>query len=190
MDFTGITRKRAAEILCECFHTEYKYQRETEGYAVTDQVGREWCISRFARNTVDSLQYIRMLKEKNVAIFFEKENINTLESAGELLITILSSQAQEESRNISENVRWSLRRKYENGDFNGKRLMGYRSDEKGHMAIVPEEAEVVRFIFKQYLEGDSICAIARKLEEKGILTMRGNQKWHTGVIERMLANEK
>lgn len=147
-------------------------------------------ISRFARNTVDSLQYIRMLKEKNIAIFFEKENINTMESAGELLITILSSQAQEESRNISENMRWSIRRKYENGGVSGKRLMGYCPDEKGHMVIVPEEAEVVRFIFKQYLEGDSVCAIARKLEEKGILTMRGNKKWNTGVIEKMLANEK
>lgn len=147
-------------------------------------------ISRFARNTLDSLQYIRMLKERNIAVFFEKENINTLDSAGELLITILSSQAQEESRNISENVRWSIRRKYENGGVNGTRLMGYRPNEEGQLVIVPEEAETVRFIFREYLDGESVCGIARKLEERGILTLRGNKKWNTGVIQRMLENEK
>lgn len=147
-------------------------------------------ISRFARNTVDCLMYIRKLKEKNIAVFFEKEGINTLEASGELLITILSSQAQEESRNISENVKWGLKRKYEAGVVLTRRLLGYRSEKNGSLVIVPEEAEIVRFIFSQYLSGDSLAVIAEKLEQKGIKTMRGNDKWNQGSIKKILNNEK
>lgn len=147
-------------------------------------------ISRFARNTVDSLQHIRMLKEKNIAVYFEKEGINTLESAGELLITILSSQAQEESRNISENVKWSLRRKYENGGVHTGRLLGYKSGLSGRLEIVPEEAETVRFIYEKYIEGQSITAIGEELKKQGKKTIRGSSEWSFESIKRILRNEK
>lgn len=150
-------------------------------------------VSRFARNTVDALQTIRKLKEKNIAILFEKEGVNTLEGSGELLITILSSQAQEESRNISENTRWGIVRRYENGiiSVNHKKFMGYTKDKKsGELVIVPEQAEIVKRIFRMYLEGSSILEITRALEEDKIKTVTGKDTWHPGVIERMLINEK
>lgn len=150
-------------------------------------------VSRFARNTVDALQAIRMLKEKNIGILFEKEGVNTLEGSGELLITILSSQAQEESRNISENTRWGIVRRYENGiiSVNHKKFMGYTKDKKsGELVIVPEQAEIVRRIFRMYLEGSSILEITRALEADKIKTVTGKDTWHPGVIERMLINEK
>ncbi len=149
-------------------------------------------VSRFARNTVDCLQNIRKLKEKNIAIFFEKEGVNTLESSGELLITILSSQAQEESRNLSENTRWGLVRRFENGiiSVNHNKFMGYTKDENGELVIVPEEAEIVRRIFRLYLEGSSYVQIAKILEDDGILTVTGKTSWCPSVIDQMLSNEK
>lgn len=149
-------------------------------------------VSRFARNTVDSLQNIRKLKEKNIAVFFEKEGVNTLESTGELLITILSSQAQEESRNLSENTRWGLIRRFENGvvSVNHNKFLGYTKDKNGELVIVPEEAELVRRIFRLYLEGNSIIQITRILESEGIKTVTGRSRWCPGVIDKMLSNEK
>ena len=147
-------------------------------------------ISRFARNTVDCLSCIRKLKERNIAIYFEKEHINTLESTGELLITILSSQAQEESRNISENVKWGLKRKYEKGEMLVRRMFGYGKGTDGQLYIIPEEAEVVRLIYGKYLEGESLNSIARILKEKGIKTIRGNTEWNVNSIRTILINEK
>jgi DNA invertase Pin-like site-specific DNA recombinase len=149
-------------------------------------------VSRFARNTVDSLQNIRKLKEMNVAVFFEKEGVNTLEGTGELLITILSSQAQEESRNLSENTRWGLVRRFENGivSVNHNKFLGYTKDKNSELVIVPEEAELVRRIFRLYLEGSSIIQITKILESEGITTVTGLIKWCPGVIEKMLSNEK
>lgn len=149
-------------------------------------------VSRFARNTVDSLITIRKLKEKNVAVVFEKEGINTLDGTGEILIIILSSLAQEESWNISENTRWGVVRKFENGKLivNHKKFMGYTKNAEGELVIVPKEAEIVRLIFRLYLEGNSSRKIKRHLEEKGIKTATGNDNWHTTVIEKMLRNEK
>ena len=122
-------------------------------------------ISRFARNTVDSLTHIRKLKAKNIAVYFEKENINTLGDGGEMLITILSSQAQEESRNLSENVHWGYVRQFENGVVyvNHNKFLGYTKDEEGNLIIVPDEAKLVRRIFRLYLEGNSINKIAETL---------------------------
>ena len=149
-------------------------------------------VSRFARNTVDSLVTIRKLKEKNVAVVFEKEGINTLEGTGEILITILSSLAQEESRNISENIRWGVVRKFEKGKVivNCTKFMGYTKNEDGDLVIVPEEAEIVKLIFRLYLEGYSTGKIAKHLEEQGIKTATGQDKWHSTVIDKMLRNEK
>lgn len=149
-------------------------------------------VSRFARNTVDSLLNIRKLKEKNVAVFFEKEGVNTLESTGELLITILSSQAQEESRNLSENTRWGLVRRFENGivSVNHNKFLGYTKDKNGELVIVPEEAELVRRIFRLYLEGKSIVEIKKILESDEITTVTGLTEWCPSVINKMLSNEK
>lgn len=149
-------------------------------------------VSRFARNTVDSLQNIRKLKEKNIAVFFEKEGVNTLEGTGELLITILSSQAQEESRNLSENTRWGLVRRFENGivSVNHNKFLGYTKDKNGELVIVPEEAELVRRIFRLYLEGSSIVQIGKILDDEGITTVTGLTQWCPGVIDKMLSNEK
>ena len=122
-------------------------------------------VSRFARNTVDSLLTIRKLKEKNVAVIFEKEGVNTLDGTGEILITILSSLAQEESRNISENTRWGVARRFENGKMivNHNKFMGYTKNENGDLVIVQEEAEIVRLIFRLYLEGYSAKKISQYL---------------------------
>lgn len=149
-------------------------------------------VSRFARNTVDALQFIRKLKEKNIPVIFEKEGVNTMESGGELLITILSSQAQEESRNISENTRWGLTRRFENGiiSVNHKKFLGYTKDEDGNLVVVPEEAVIVKRIFREYLEGSSILQIAKELEADGIKTVTGLDHWHPGTINNMLSNEK
>lgn len=149
-------------------------------------------ISRFARNTVDALTNIRKLKEKNIAVFFEKESINTLEGSGELLLTILSSQAQEESRNISENCHWGIVRKFESGKVivNHNKFLGYTKDSDGNLVIVPEEAELVKRIFRLFLEGNSSYRIKRILEEDGVKTVTGKTVWHASVIDKMLSNEK
>ncbi|EAK9200177.1 recombinase family protein [Listeria monocytogenes] len=149
-------------------------------------------VSRFARNTVDSLQNIRKLKEKNIGVIFEKEGVNTLDGTGELLITILSSQAQEESRNLSENTRWGLVRRFENGviSVNHTKFLGYTKDENGELVIVPEEAELVRRIFRLYLEGNSSIKIAKILKADGIKTVTGMDTWQPSVIDQMLRNEK
>ena len=132
-------------------------------------------VSRFARNTVDSLTTVRKLKEKNVEVYFEKENIYTLDSKGELLITIMSSLAQEESRSISENVTWGHRKRFADGKVSlpYKRFLGYRKGADGLPEIVPDEAEIVRQIYKQFLEGKSYYAIAKNLTDRGIPTPAG-----------------
>lgn len=149
-------------------------------------------ISRFARNTVDSLMNIRKLKEKNIAVFFEKEGINTLEGSGELLVTILSSQAQEESRNISENCHWGIVRKFESGKVivNHSKFLGYTKNKDGNLVIIPEEADLVRRIFRLFLEGNSSYKIKRILEADGIPTVTGKTVWQATVIDKMLSNEK
>lgn len=149
-------------------------------------------VSRFARNTVDFLLTIRKLKEKNVAVVFEKEGVNTLDGTGEILITILSSLAQEESRNISENTRWGVVRRFENGKMivDHNKFMGYTKNENGDLVIAQEEAEIVRLIFRLYLEGYSAKKISQYLEENEIKTATGQDKWYDSVIFKMLRNEK
>lgn len=127
-------------------------------------------VSRFARNTVDSLVTVRKLKDKGVEVFFEKENIYTLDSKGELLITIMSSLAQEESRSISENVTWGQRKRFADGKvmLPYKRFLGYRKGADGFPEIVPEEAEIVKRIYRRYMSGQTTCAIAAELTADGI----------------------
>ncbi|WP_227765074.1 recombinase family protein [Zhaonella formicivorans] len=149
-------------------------------------------ISRFARNTLDCLKYVRLLKEKGIAVYFEKENIDTLDAKGEVLLTILSSLAQDESRSISENSRWGIVRRFQQGKVrvNHKKFMGYNKDENGELVINEKEAEIVRRVFEEYLKGKSCYKIAEGLEADGILTATGGRKWHESVIKKMLQNEK
>ncbi|MDD6526236.1 MAG: recombinase family protein, partial [Oscillospiraceae bacterium] len=149
-------------------------------------------ISRFARNTVDTLTTVRKLKEKGIEVFFEKENIYTLDSKGELLITIMSSIAQEESRSISENVTWGQRKRFADGKVSlpYKHFLGYRKGENGVPEVVPEEAQIVRDIYRQFLEGATPNMIANQLTEQGIPTPGGKKKWPSSTVESILTNEK
>lgn len=149
-------------------------------------------ISRFARNTLDCLNYVRKLKDLGVGVIFEKENINTLDSKGEVLLTILSSLAQDESRNISENSTWGIRRKFEQGivHINHKKFLGYDKDEDGNLIINEKQAKVVRRIYKDYLDGKGTYRIARELQEEKVPNWNGKTIWHETSIRSMLQNEK
>ncbi len=149
-------------------------------------------ISRFARNTLDCLQYIRQLKDKNISVYFEKENINTMDAKGEVLLTIMASLAQQESQSLSQNVKLGLQYRYQQGkvQVNHKRFMGYTKDEDGNLIIVPEEAEIIKRIYREYLEGQSLVGIGRGLEKDGILTAAGKPRWRPESIKKILTNEK
>ena len=149
-------------------------------------------VSRFARNTVDSLTAVRKLKEHGTEVYFEKEGIYTFDSKGELLITIMSSLAQEESRSISENVTWGQRKRFADGKVSlpYKSFLSYRKGSDGLPEIVPEEAEIVREIYKLFIQGKTVNWIATHLTAKGIPTPRDKEKWQTSTIESILTNEK
>ena len=149
-------------------------------------------ISRFARNTLDTLNYVRMLKELEIGVIFEKENINTLDSKGEVLLTILSSLAQEESNNLSQISTWGIRRRFEQGKVivNHKKFLGYDKDEEGNLIINEKQAKIVRRIFTEYLDGKGTNRIARELEEEGVPNWNGKAKWYESTIKSMLNNEK
>ncbi len=149
-------------------------------------------ISRFARNTVDCLNYIRMLKGMNIPVYFEKESINTMDSRGEVLLTIMASLAQQESESLSQNVKLGIKYRFQQGKVmvNANCFLGYDKDEDGHLVINTEQAETVKRIFREYLEGASCQQIARGLARDGILTARGKTRWHDSAIRRILENEK
>lgn len=149
-------------------------------------------ISRFARNTQDCLQYSRQLKNLGIGIVFEKENINTLDSTGELLFTILSSLAQDESRNISENCKWGIRTKFKNGEMhlNTFKFLGYDKDEEGKLVINPEQAKTVERIFNEFIWGRNPQEIAKELEDEGVPGCSGQTKWYTSTVIGILKNEK
>jgi len=149
-------------------------------------------VSRFARNTVDTLTTVRQLKEKGVEVYFEKENIYTMDCKGELLITIMSSLAQEESRSISENVTWGQRKRFADGKVSlpyGK-FLGYEKGEDGLPKIVEKEAAVVRLIYKLFLEGKTPSGIARYLTVDKIPTPAGKEVWQSSTALSILQNEK
>lgn len=149
-------------------------------------------ISRFARNTADCLTYSRLLKNMGIPIIFEKECINTMEATGELLFTILSSLAQDESRNISENTTWGIRTKFKKGipHINTYKFMGYNKNEEGLLEIDEEQAKIVRRIYKEFLEGFNPSVIAARLNEDGVPGVSGEPKWLRVTIEGMLKQEK
>ena len=149
-------------------------------------------VSRFARNTVDSLTTIRKLKEHGVEVYFEKESIWTFQARGEILLTILSSLSQEEARSISENVTWGLRKKFADGKFSVgySHFLGYDKGEDGNLAINEEQAKIVRLIFRLFIEGMTAGRIAKELAARHILTVTGKEKWNAKTIRGVLANEK
>ena len=149
-------------------------------------------ISRFARNTLDTLKYVRMLKEKGIAVFFEEENINTLTMDGELLLVILSSVAQQEVENISANVKKGLKMKMQRGElvgFQGCLGYDYHPEDKS-ISINEEEAEIVRYIFRRYIEGAGGSVIAQELENLGYKTKRGSTRWAETTVIGIIKNEK
>jgi len=149
-------------------------------------------ISRFARNTVDCLSYIRILKEHGIAVIFEKENINTLESDSELLITMMGAFAQAESESISANVRWGKRQAMHDGKatIQYKKLYAYERGEDNKPKIIPEQAEVVRRIFREFLAGASLRMIKDGLEADGILNVSGGKEWSITAVRSILTSEK
>ena len=149
-------------------------------------------VSRFARNTVDSLSTIRQLKEHGTEVYFEKENIWTFDSKGELLLTIMSSLAQEESRSISENVIWGHRKRMADGKVMVpfSRFLGYDRGEDGNLVVNREEAKTIKLIYGDFLAGLSCYAIAEKLTAMGVKTPAGKDKWSQGTVKRILQNEK
>lgn len=149
-------------------------------------------VSRFARNTVDSLTTIRKLKEHGTEVYFEKENIWTFDSKGELLITIMSSLAQEESRSISENCTWGQRKRFADGKVSVPfaHFLGYDRGEDGNLVVNHKEAEIVRDIYRLFLSGLTPYAIATILTERGVLSPGGKTKWCQGTVQNILTNEK
>ena len=149
-------------------------------------------VSRFARNTVDTLQTVRELKDAGVEVVFEKENLHTFDPKCEVMLTIMSSLAQEESRSISENVRWGQQKRMKDGKVQVaySRFLGYTKGEDGNLKIVEEEARIVRDIYNRYLSGVSLGDIAASLSNRGIPTPSGKKKWSISTVRSILSNEK
>ncbi len=149
-------------------------------------------VSRFARNTVDSLTNIRKLKEAGVEVYFEKENIYTFDSKGEVMLTIMASLAQEESRSISENVTWGQRKRFSDGKASVafSNFLGYDRGPNGEFVINPEQAKVVKRIFVLFLEGATYHHICTVLNNDGIPTPSGKSQWRVATIQSILQNEK
>lgn len=143
-------------------------------------------ISRFARNTVTILQSIRELKALGVGVYFEEENINTLSGEGELMLSILASYAQEESRSVSENQKWRIKKNFKEGKPWGAKLFAY-TYKNGKLEVIDDEADIVRKIYKLYLYGVGMWSIAKRLNEKGLLTRKG-KRWYHSSIKRILTN--
>ncbi len=149
-------------------------------------------ISRFARNTLDCLNYVRELKERGISVIFEKENINTMDAKGEVLLTILSSLAQDESRSISENSTWGIRRRFEKGQYktSTKRFLGYDYNSKGELVINKPQAKIVKRVYEDFLKGYTVDQIARSFSEEKVKNWDGKSKWFASTIDSMLRNEK
>ena len=149
-------------------------------------------LSRFARNTVDCLETVRLLKANGIGVYFEKENINTLTESSEFLITLFSGFAQAESESLSKNVAWGWRKSAEAGNvyFQYKRMLGYLKGTDGQPEIVPEEAKIIRRIYRRYLAGCSLGQIKQELEQDNIPTAQKVERWSSAVIHNILTNEK
>lgn len=149
-------------------------------------------VSRYARNIVDCISYIRILKSLGIAIYFEEQNINTLTEDSETYIGIYGVLAQAESENISANIKWGIRKRMESGSYNCNfNLLGYRRDKlTKEIVIIPEEAEAVRKIYSLYIQGNTLEQIKEYLESRQIKTSRGKYEWSKAGIKAILTNEK
>lgn len=149
-------------------------------------------VSRFARNTLDCLTYVRMLKELGIGVLFEKENINTLKDSNETILTLCSALAQSESESMSGNITWSKRKAFRDGKvtFQYNRTLGYRRGADGKPEIIPEDARVIRRIFCSYLAGGSLGRICKELMEAGIKNSTGGDEWKASTLLYLLQNEK
>lgn len=146
-------------------------------------------VTRFARNTLDSIHTIRMFKELGVEVYFEKEQIGTMSEKSEQLLTILSSIAQSESENISMNIKWAIRRKFQNGTYIiSNSAYGYTKDKSGSLIIKQDDAVIVRRIFDEYLGGKGVYTIAKELQKDGIPTIYNAKYWSSNVIREILQN--
>ena len=149
-------------------------------------------LSRFARNTVDCLDTVRLLKANGIGVYFEKENINALTESSEFLVTLFSGFAQAESESLSKNVTWGKEKSAKAGKvtFQYKKMLGYRKGADGQPEIVPEEAEIIRRIYHRYLDGCTLGKIKKELDEDGIPTAQGVECWSSAIIHNILTNEK
>lgn len=149
-------------------------------------------VSRFARNTVECLEFVRMLKARNIGILFEEQNIDTLKCDSELYLVIYAGFAQSESESMSKNITWAFRKNFEDGKvvFNYSKMVGYRKGNDGNPEIIPEEAEIIRDIYDWFLAGKTPREIIDLLITDGIQTKCGKQKWSVGTIQSILRNEK
>ena len=149
-------------------------------------------VSRFTRNTLDGLEYVRHLKRCGVGVYFEKENTNTLNMSNEMILTFMMSQAQSESESLSTNVKWGFRKRFQDGVvyYHYDSFLGYREGPDGAPEIDPDQAPVVRRIFAHYLMGYSVARICRDLMEDGVPTARGGGKWCDTTVRNILQNEK
>lgn len=145
-------------------------------------------ISRFARNTIDAISVVRELKNIGVGVIFEKENINTLSEKSELMLTIISSIAEDESISISKNIKWSVKKRFESGTFIiATPPFGYKLSENKTIEIIEHEAEYVRLIFKKYIEYESLTKVSKFLQQKNIMT-KNNKNWSVSSISRLIKN--
>lgn len=148
-------------------------------------------ISRFARNTVDSLSWVRKLRSMNIGVYFEEQAIDSLKAENEMLIGLFSVIAQAESENISANVKWGIQQSMKNGRFcSNFSCFGYKRGKNGTPEIVPEQAEVVRIIFDRFLDGNSLEQIQKYLQDNGFVSYKGGKTWNKKVIDTILKNEK
>src|SRR5699024_7351663 len=134
----------------------------------------------------------RQLKDKEIPVFFEKENINTMDAKGEIMLTIMASLAQQESQSLSQNVKLGIQYRYQQGEVlvNQNRFLGYTKDENNKLVINPEQVQVVKRIYREYLEGASLVQLARGLEAEEILTAAKRSKWRPEALKKIVQNEK
>lgn len=191
-NFAGIYADEALSGTSRAGRVEFNRMMEDAKAGKMDYIVSK-SISRFARNTVDTLTCIRELRQLSppVGVYFEKENIDTLDATGELILTILSALAQDESRSISDNIRWSIQRNFQMGkpQINLKRMLGYDMGENGEWLVNQKQAEIVRFIFRRFVSGQSANKIAGELNKLGKTTVHG-KKWLAGGVLIVLRNEK
>ena len=149
-------------------------------------------VSRFARNTLDVLTYTRKLRELGIDVYFEEQNIHSIDPASDFMISLYGSLAQSESESISENVKWGKRQSIKEGKvtFPCSKFLGYTKDADGNILIVPEEAEIIRMIFKMYLDGKTTGDISKKKNKNKVPLKGGGKQWHTYSVQRILENVK